>query len=127
MDGAPGKVVIAFVARQVEVIQVWLRSSCMPIVIAEAGEEAVFFCTFSVAAQIGGDELMIELADVFIDRLSRTIRVVVIPGGDDQVGLPAPDQGSHIPLHSIAAAVIANHRKTQRLGARGAGWRLCGG
>ncbi len=68
MDRSVGKVMIAHIAGQREILQVGLCTCRMPIMIAQAGEEVVLLPSFSIAANIGCDKFMEELAYVVIDR-----------------------------------------------------------
>ena len=68
MHWTPGKIVIAFVAGQGEVIQVGEGVGGIPVMVAQGGEEAIFICSRAESAIVRGNILVIKLADVRIDR-----------------------------------------------------------
>ena len=68
MQRSPYEIIVAFIARQGEVVKIGLCVRGLPIMVPERGEEAVGARTAPIAAGIGEDELLIVLPYVAIDR-----------------------------------------------------------
>ena len=115
---SPDEVVVALVARQREVVQVRSGPAGVPVMIAQAGEEAVGGRPCAVASCVGVDKAVVELADVRVNRRGRAVRIVVVADRDDEVGRPTLDQVGHVPLRGCAAAKVADHAEPRAAGLR---------
>jgi len=133
---SPDKIIIAFVAGQGEIIQVGLDSPCIPVMVAQRGEEAIDRRAGSVRSNIRVNEIVVILPDVLIYGRGLAEGIVVITGGDDKIGVPVFDEVCNILLILTAITIIANHSKTDRSGWNGRngwtrggsyGWRTCRG
>ncbi len=82
--------------------------------VAQCREEAVFRGARAVAAGVGEDVIVVELADVGVNRRRLAGRIVVVTLGDDKIGVPTRNQGRDSRLSLTSAAVITNGRKAQR-------------
>src|SRR5213083_1168177 len=60
--------------------------------IAKTGKEAIARRAITVGAEVGIDEFMIELADIYVDRRGGPVPVIVIAEGEDEVRVPAFDE-----------------------------------
>ena len=129
VNWSPGKVIVALVAGQGEIILGWLRAGGFPVVVAQAWKETVYFRAGTVAARIRINIVVEILADIGVDGVRRTGGIVVVAHSDDDVRLPAVDECSHIGFGSIVHAEIADDgkRHPQRFGglsrSRCLGWR----
>lgn len=100
--------VVALVAGQREVIEVRLGVGGEPVVIAEAGKEAIGHRARAVASFISADELVVELADVAVDGGRRADGIVVIAEGEDEMWLPAFDELGDLAGRDVVGAVVAD-------------------
>ena len=96
MDRSFDKVVISFVSRQSKIIEVRLGVRSVPIMIPKGREKFVGGCPVPITSLIGENEFVIVLADVPVDRASGAIRIVIVPNREDEIRIPAFDQGCHV-------------------------------
>jgi hypothetical protein len=101
------KIIITFIARQGEVIQIWLDVPWVPVVVTQGREEAVFCSPWSIIALIGVDVCLIILTDILIDGLLFASGIIVVAGGDDKVDVPAIDYCSDSAFGRTSIAKIA--------------------
>ncbi len=125
MHRAARQIVIAFVAGQGEVVEIGLCVRGEPVMVARCGEELVFRCAGAVASSVGKDEIVVELADVGVNRAGSAARIVVVAHRQRQVGIPTVDERSDIGFEAAAAAIIADDGKAQGVGGRQG--QRCGG
>jgi hypothetical protein len=96
MQRTPGKIIVAFVPRQLKIFQIWGSTIRIPIMIAQGRKEAILLTSSAVLAVIGRDIVAEKLADSLIDRIESPIGIIVIAQGDNEIGLPGMYQRSHI-------------------------------
>lgn len=111
---SPDKIIIAFVAGQGEVILIGQGVACIPIMVAQRGEEAIGCRARAVGPDIRKDELVIILPDILINRVSRAKWIIVVAGGDDEIGVPAFDEVGDVLLGRAILAVIADGGEANR-------------
>jgi hypothetical protein len=120
---SPDKIIIAFVAGQGEIIQVGLDSPCIPVMVAQRGEEPIDRRAGSVRSNIRVNEIVVILPDVLIYGRGLAKRIIIVTDRDDKIGTPAFDKCGNILLAQAMIAVIADHSKTDRSGWNGRnGW-----
>jgi len=96
MPGSPGEVVIAFVVGQLKVIKVRLSGLAHPVMVTQGWEKAILLSTLAVTAAVGMDILMVKLPNAVINGLTRAIRIIVVAGGENEIGLPGFNQLCHL-------------------------------
>ena len=89
--------------------------------VAKGREETVFSRARAVLAGIRENEIMVILADMSINRIGRSGRVVVVADRDDDIRIPAVDHPSYICFALAAFPEIADHSEAQGR-VRGWGW-----
>ena len=113
-DGAKIQGIIAFIARQREVIKIGasaIRGStreAAPVVVAQSGPEAVGGAAVAISALVVADEGTVILTDIGINGAGFAIGVVVIADGDDEVGVPMSDEGSDGGFARGVIAIVAD-------------------
>lgn len=59
--------------------------------ISRSGEKAILTGARSIVAVVGVNEVGVVLPDILIYRFSQSVWVIIISGGDNEVGLPTLD------------------------------------
>ena len=83
--------------------------------VSNAREEAVRRGARSVGADVGVNELVEELPNIGIDGGRFTVGIIVVAGGDDEIGIPAFNQVGHglfvrcRDRPCVSRAVVANN------------------
>lgn len=82
---SPDKIIIAFVARQGEVFLIRQGVACIPIMVAQRGEEKIGRCACPIGTRVRIDELVIILPNILINRRCFARRIIVVAGGYDEI------------------------------------------
>jgi hypothetical protein len=111
LDRALGEGVIALIAGQCEIIEVGLGVGLHPLVIAQCREEMIHAIGAACAegSFVGGDEIVVVLADVGVDGAGCAELIVVVADGEDQVGVPGFDAVGDVAFGSGVCAKVANY------------------
>ena len=82
--------------------------------VAQRWKKAIRYRARSVGTYIRIDEFVIILANVRIDGLRSSIRVIIVSGGNDKVRVPGLDQVGNIQFSMTGLTVIADDAKADR-------------
>jgi len=128
VNGPVDKVIVPFVPRQAEIIQMSLDVAGIPIMVTQCREEAILARPGAKAADVGINKIVIELPDVVIDRGRFTQWIIIIADCDNKIWGPAYHQGGNISCNLTASAIITDDGEAQKTVWQGRrGWRGCKG
>jgi hypothetical protein len=109
------KVVIAFIVRKCEVVEVRLKLCSrlvVPVSIADAGPKAIGAGAGSIGSTVRINEFPIVFADTRINRCGFTIRIVVVAQRDDEIRVPALYEIGYIEFVRIVRTVVTDRSES---------------
>src|ERR1043166_538663 len=114
VDGTAYEIVVTLVSREREIVQVGQGPGSIPIVVAEARIEPVGTRPRSVTPGVRGNEIVVILPDIPVDRGGGSIFVIVIAGGDNEIRIPAFHERRDVCFGLSAQSVVPDDGKTDR-------------
>lgn len=121
-------IVVELIAGESEVVEVGASTAIGvaldggPVVVAEGGPEAIDRAAYAVITLIVADELAVVLADVVVNGVGRTVGIVVVADGEDEVGVPASDERGNTGFVDGVGAVVADDGEAEGVAVLGCCW-----